>query len=71
MDAGTLLAIITGIMGLAGLIYTALSWRRNDDKAVVEQQSVVLHDMGTLNDELRKALEDCRTERAELSRRER
>ena len=63
MDAGTLLAIVTGLCGLAGLVYTALSWRRNDTKAVVDQQSAVLHDMATLNDDLRSTVTDLRGER--------
>ena len=49
MDAGTLLAIVTGIIGLAGLVFTALHFNSDSSKAIVEQQSAVLKDMGAVN----------------------
>ena len=60
---GALLAIITGILGLAGLIFTALKYNRDDTSAVVNQQSQILGDMKALNDELHKALDELRSER--------
>lgn len=66
MDAGALLAIVTGILGLSGLIFTALKYNRDDSTAVVAQQSAVLKDMATLNDDLRKAVDDLHGERDEL-----
>lgn len=66
MDAGSLLAIITGILGLSGLIFTALRYNRDDSKSIVEQQSAVLKDMAALNDQEAKALTDARAERDAL-----
>ena len=72
MDAASWLAIVTGLLGLSGLIFTALHFRTDDTKAIVDQQSTVLHDMATLNDELRKERDVLRDEvadqRAELQR---
>jgi len=66
VDTGSLLAIITGLCGLSGLVFTALHFNRDDSKAVVEQQSSVLKDMALLNDELREINAALRTEVAEL-----
>ena len=66
VDTGTLLAIITGLCGLAGLVYTALHFNRDDAKALVDQQSAVLKDMGELNTDLRATVADLRTERDAL-----
>jgi cell division protein FtsB len=66
VDAGALIAIVTSILGLAGIIFAALSWRSNDTKTVVDTQSSVLRDMAALNDELRQRVDDLRTENAEL-----
>ena len=52
-------ALVIGIAGLGGLLFTALSWRRNDTTAIVNQQSVIVHDMQALTAELRAALADC------------
>lgn len=52
-------ALVIGIAGLGGLLFTALSWRRNDTTAIVNQQSVIVHDMQALTAELRSALADC------------
>lgn len=66
MDAGTGIAIATGIIGLAGLIFTALRYNRDDSTAAVNQQSTILSDMKLLNEELRKTAQDLKTERDEL-----
>ena len=55
-----MIAIVVGLCGLSGCVYTALSWRRNDTTAIVNQQSTVVHDIQAMNGELRAALEDCR-----------
>jgi len=74
VDAGTLLAIVTGILGLAGLIWSGLHFNADSSKAIVEQQSAVLKDMGVLNDEQRKTVADLRAEndrlKGELARRQ-
>ena len=65
-DIVTLLPLVIGIVGLGGLVFTALRFRRDDTTAVVNQQNVILDDMKKLNDELRTTVSDLRTERDEL-----
>ena len=66
MDLGAIIGLVVGILGVAGLIFTAMRFRRDDTTAVVGQQSTVLHDMASLTDELRKANQDCKAECAGL-----
>jgi len=66
VDAGALIAIVTGILGLAGIIFTALKFNRDDTTSIVSQQSGVLKDMATLNDDLRATVSDLRSERDQL-----
>jgi cell division protein FtsB len=66
VDAGAGIAVVTGVVGLAGLVFTALRWRSDDTKTIVESQSSVLHDMAALNDELRKTAAELRDERDKL-----
>ena len=54
---------VIGILGLGGLIFTALWYRRDDTTAVVNQQDVILKDMKVLNDELRTTAASLREER--------
>ena len=56
-------ALVIGLVGLAGVIFTALSWRRNDTTAVLGQQSQVLADIHVINDELRVTADSLRGER--------
>jgi len=65
-DIVTLLPLVIGIVGLGGLVFTALRFRRDDTTAVINQQNVILDDMKKLNDELRTTVGDLRTERDEL-----
>ena len=60
------LSIILGIAGLAGIIFTALRWRRDDTTALVGQQDTILNEMKTLNEENRQAATLLREERNEL-----
>jgi uncharacterized coiled-coil DUF342 family protein len=60
------LPIVIGLIGLGGLVFTALRYRRDDTTAVVSQQSTILDNMKTLNGELRQTVTDLRTERDEL-----
>jgi uncharacterized coiled-coil DUF342 family protein len=58
--------LVIGIFGVAGLIFTALKYNRDDTTAVVNQQSTILGEMKTLNDELRTRTTELREERDEL-----
>jgi len=66
VDIGGVIAAVIGLMGVAGVIFTALRFNRDDTTAIVGQQSGVLHDMASLNDEMRLTTADLRTERDEL-----
>jgi len=61
-----LLALVIGIVGLGGIIFTALKYNRDDTTAIVQQQSVIVGDMKGLNDELRKRTEELRDENERL-----
>ena len=52
-----------GLVGLAGVVFTALRFRRDDTTAVVTQQAQITSEMKTLSDELRSAVERLRNER--------
>lgn len=54
------------VFGLAGLIFTALKYNRDDTAAIVNQQNTILGDMKVLNDELRTTSESLRAERDSL-----
>lgn len=58
--AGQWIALFIGVMGVAGVIFTALRYNRDDSTAIVQQQSTVLNDMHTINDELRLQVKDLR-----------
>ena len=57
------------VLGLGSLIFTALKYNRDDTTALVNQQSVIVHDMQAVNEELRHERDDCRGEVNELRRR--
>ena len=57
------MALIIGLVGLAGVIFTALRFRRDDTTAVVNQQSVIVNDMKTINEELRTTSVSMKEER--------
>ena len=58
-----ILALIIGLVGLAGVIFTALRFRRDDTTAVVTQQSLIVNDMKSLNEELRTTAASLKVER--------
>ena len=58
--------IIIGLLGIAGILFTAMKYNRDDTTAVVTQQSTIVGEMKTLNDELRTTTRDLRTERDAL-----
>ena len=55
-------AIVIGLAGLSGCIFTALRYRRDDTTAIVNQQSTILHDMQAVNFELREQVKELRVE---------
>ena len=59
MDPANAIAIVIGLTGMSGCIFTALRFRRDDTASIVSQQSTIVHDMETLTAGLRLALEDC------------
>lgn len=61
-----LISLAIGVIGLGGLIFTALRFRRDDTTAIVQQQSVVFDDLKKLNEELRATSDTLRTERDQL-----
>jgi hypothetical protein len=67
IDIAGLVALGIGVLGVAGVIFTALKYNRDDTTAVVAQQDVILNDMKLLNSELRTTADGLRTERDALS----
>lgn len=63
IDWATALPIIIGSGGLAGLIFTAMRYGRDDTSQVINQQAQITAEMKTLNDELRTTAERLRKER--------
>jgi hypothetical protein len=63
------ISLVIGIVGLGGLVFTALRFRRDDTTAIVTQQSTITTEMKTLNDELRLTTDALRAERDELKER--
>ena len=59
MDLSEWSAVVIGVLGVAGLIYTALSWRRNDTTAIVEQQDTIMGELKDLTAELRTQRDEC------------
>ena len=66
MNPAPYLSIILGILGLAGIVFTALRYRRDDTTALVGQQDTIVNEMRALNEESRQAVTLLREERNEL-----
>jgi vacuolar-type H+-ATPase subunit I/STV1 len=66
IDLATALPLVIGLMGLGGLVFTALRFRRDDTTAVIDQQSKITAEMKTLSDEQRAHLAEVREERDAL-----
>ena len=66
IDWVTALPLAIGIIGLAGLVFTALAWRRNDSTQVITQQAQITAEMKQLTDELRTQRDECRSDRQSL-----
>ena len=67
IDFVTALPLVIGIVGLGGLVFTALRFRRDDTSAIVTQQDTIFAEMRTLNAELRETTDRLRVERDELT----
>jgi len=61
-----LVTLAIGVFGLAGIIFTALKFNRDDTTAIVSQQNTLMGDMKMLNEELRTSTETLRSERDSL-----
>ena len=67
VPAGTWAPIALALAGLVGAVFAALRFNRDDATAVVAQQSTVLADMRSLNEELAEAAARVRLERDDLA----
>jgi hypothetical protein len=67
IDFATALPLVIGIIGLGGLVFTALRFRRDDTSAIVNQQDTIFAEMRSLNAELRETTDRLRAERDELT----
>lgn len=67
IDFVTALPLVIGIVGLGGLVFTALRFRRDDTSAIVSQQDTIFAEMRTLNAELRETTDRLRIERDALT----
>ena len=65
------ISLIIGLIGLSGIIFTALRFRRDDTTAIVDQQSTITSEFKALNDELRVTADALRKERDELKEQDR
>jgi hypothetical protein len=63
IELAEVIPLIIGILGVTGLIFTALRYRRDDTTAVLSQQDTIMNEMKTINSELRTTATDLRTER--------
>ena len=62
LAAGEFAALALGVFGLAGVVFTALKFNRDDTTAIVNQQDVIVNEMRSLNEELRLTTERLRME---------
>ena len=60
------IAVAIGILGIAGVIFTALKYNRDDTTAVISQQAQILAGMATLNSELRQRNAELKEQIADL-----
>ena len=67
INFATALPLVIGIVGLGGLVFTALRFRRDDTTAIVSQQDTIFTELRALNDELRQTVDRLREERNELT----
>ena len=67
IDLVTALPLVIGVVGLGGLMFTALRFRRDDTSAIVSQQDTIFAEMRSLNVELRETTDRLRVERDALT----
>ena len=60
IDPASLTALAIGLMGLGGIVFTALRFRRDDTTAVVTQQDTIMNEMKTIADVLRIERDECK-----------
>ena len=66
MDLSGVVSLAIAGLGLGGLVFTALRWRRDDTTAIVTQQDTIFNELRTLNDELRTTIAALRAENDRL-----
>lgn len=59
-----LVSLVIGILGVAGIIFTALRWRRDDTTAVLGQQAELFSEMKGITESLRLERDDARRDLA-------
>jgi uncharacterized coiled-coil DUF342 family protein len=67
VDLPALVSLGIAVMGLGGLVFSALRWRRDDTTAIIGQQDTLFAEMRGLNDELRLTVTRLREERDQLA----
>ena len=67
IDFTTAIPAVIGIAGLAGIVFSALRFRRDDTTAIVTQQDTIFNELRTLNDELRTTVTQLRAENDRLA----
>ena len=60
LAASEFAALALGIFGVAGVIFTALRFRRDDTATLVSSQDFIVNEMKALNDELRTTTDRLR-----------
>jgi uncharacterized coiled-coil DUF342 family protein len=63
VDLPALVSLGIAVMGLGGLVFSALRWRRDDTTAIIGQQDTLFAEMRGLNDELRLTADSLRSDR--------
>lgn len=66
MDIPSLVSLGIAVMGLGGLVFTALRYRRDDTTAILAQQDTIMQEMRGINEELRQTAVQLRSERDAL-----
>ena len=66
MDLSGIVSLAIAVMGLGGLVFTALRWRRDDTATIISTQDTLFSEMRTLNDELRTTVIALRAENDRL-----
>ena len=66
MDLSGIVSLAIAVMGLGGVVFTALRFRRDDTTAIVAQQDTLFGELRALNDELRTTVIALRAENDRL-----